>query len=146
AVEQGMQPAQCSSTAARSRRRRVGARPPRTYPAAAAAARQGGGRRRDALYWRLPRMTWMDERGPWSGAPSASIAGDGARADGSLAGGRYRLLGPLGAGGMGDVFEAHDRELDTVVALKRLRRVSPDGEARFKREFRALADIEHPNL
>jgi serine/threonine protein kinase/predicted ATPase len=63
-----------------------------------------------------------------------------------LAGGRYRLRAALGAGGGGDVFEAEDRDSGAVVALKILRGLSTDREYGFKREFRALADIEHPNL
>jgi serine/threonine protein kinase/predicted ATPase len=63
-----------------------------------------------------------------------------------LAGGRYRLRAALGSGGGGDVFEAEDRDSGAVVALKVLRGLSPERESGFKREFRALADIEHPNL
>ena len=63
-----------------------------------------------------------------------------------LAGGRYRLRAPLGSGGGGDVFEAEDRDSGAVVALKVLRGLSPERESGFKREFRALADVAHPNL
>lgn len=47
---------------------------------------------------------------------------------------------------MGAVYLAHDRERDKRVALKTLRRVDASGIYRFKREFRALADLRHPNL
>ncbi|MEZ4328008.1 MAG: protein kinase [Polyangiales bacterium] len=59
---------------------------------------------------------------------------------------RFEILRPLGAGGMGAVYEAFDRVRRERVALKTIRR--SDGEAiyRMKREFRALADLEHPNL
>jgi hypothetical protein len=59
---------------------------------------------------------------------------------------RFRVIRRIGAGGMGVVYEAHDRERDAVVALKTLRHFKPDALLRFKNEFRALADIQHPNL
>ena len=59
--------------------------------------------------------------------------------------GSYQLGNRLGGGGMGEVFEA--RRLDgQEVALKTLTEVSATNLYRFKREFRALADVEHPNL
>src|SRR4051812_26190628 len=59
---------------------------------------------------------------------------------------RFEIVRELGAGGMGVVFEAHDLRRGTRVALKRLRRLSPDALLRFKTEFRALQDLRHPNL
>src|SRR4029079_2327711 len=60
---------------------------------------------------------------------------------------RFHVLRKLGAGGMGVVYEALDRETDTRVALKTLRTFKPDAILRFKNsEFRALQDIQHPNL
>ncbi len=47
---------------------------------------------------------------------------------------------------MGVVYEAFDREQQTRVALKTLRRMTPDALFQFKHEFRALQDVEHPNL
>src|SRR5262245_38866003 len=47
---------------------------------------------------------------------------------------------------MGAVFEVHDREREARVALKLLARVDAAGLYRFKREFRAFADLSHPNL
>jgi serine/threonine protein kinase len=59
---------------------------------------------------------------------------------------RYRLLRRIGAGGMGEVFEAFDRALHRRVALKLLKQTRADALPRFKTEFRALHDLEHPNL
>src|SRR6267378_5385068 len=61
-------------------------------------------------------------------------------------GGRFELRGTLGAGGAGVVYRAFDHQLQREVALKLLRRASGRDLYRFKREFRALADIVHPNL
>lgn len=47
---------------------------------------------------------------------------------------------------MGIVYEAHDRQRNMRVALKTLRRVDPSNLYRFKREFRALSDLSHPNI
>ncbi|HZJ62353.1 MAG TPA: serine/threonine-protein kinase, partial [Kofleriaceae bacterium] len=59
---------------------------------------------------------------------------------------RFTIVRRLGAGGMGTVYEAHDRERDTRVALKMLRHLAPENLIRFKREFRALQNLHHPNL
>ncbi|MDQ3301328.1 MAG: protein kinase, partial [Myxococcota bacterium] len=59
---------------------------------------------------------------------------------------RFEVRGTLGAGGAGIVYRAFDRQLQREVALKLLRQASGRDLYRFKREFRALADIVHPNL
>ena len=61
-------------------------------------------------------------------------------------GGRFEVRGTLGAGGAGVVYRAFDRQLQREVAIKLLRQASGRDLYRFKREFRALADIVHPNL
>ncbi|RLB50215.1 MAG: hypothetical protein DRJ42_19340 [Deltaproteobacteria bacterium] len=59
---------------------------------------------------------------------------------------RYEIVKRLGGGGFGVVYEAFDRERETAVALKYLNSINPDTLFRFKREFRSLAGISHPNL
>src|SRR3954467_13793553 len=63
--------------------------------------------------------------------------------------GRYRLLAPLGAGGMGEVWRAHDANLERDVAIKLLaaNALSDDAtRARFRREALVLASISHPGV
>jgi len=59
---------------------------------------------------------------------------------------RFRVIRRLGQGGMGVVHLVHDRLRGADVALKSLSRVEPAGLYRFKREFRAVSGIVHPNL
>jgi hypothetical protein len=58
----------------------------------------------------------------------------------------YMLDRKLGAGGMGEVFAARHVQTHQVVALKFLSGSRPRQIYRFKREFRAIADLTHPNL
>jgi eukaryotic-like serine/threonine-protein kinase len=63
--------------------------------------------------------------------------------------GRFEILGPLGAGAMGDVYRARDPQLAREVAIKVLPAASsrdPDRQRRFEREARAAAALNHPNV
>ena len=63
--------------------------------------------------------------------------------------GKYRVLEPLGRGGMARVYRAYHAQLDRYVAIKVLRSDLVEEEeflARFKREARAAAALRHPNI
>ncbi len=61
--------------------------------------------------------------------------------------GRFRVLSPLGAGGMSVVYGAYDERLDRRVAVKLLKGGgSPDSQARLLREAQAMARLSHPNV
>ncbi len=84
---------------------------------------------------------------PRPAAPAAEEAVPPPEA-GDVVGG-YRILGRLGAGGMGQVFRARDNNLERDVALKRLhpKLISqPRAMSRFRREARLLAAVHHPNI
>ncbi len=59
---------------------------------------------------------------------------------------RFLIQKRLGAGAFGVVYEAYDRRENALVALKVLRLAEADALYRFKKDFRSLADIRHPNL
>lgn len=85
-----------------------------------------------------------------TGPLSSSEALDGAQfIPGTLLAGRYRIVGLLGRGGMGEVYRADDLKLGQAVALKFLpidltRR--PDRLARFHQEVRLARQVSHPNV
>ena len=63
--------------------------------------------------------------------------------------GNFEIIAPLGAGGMGEVYRARDKRLDRDVALKILPEAvarDPDRTARFAREARTLAALNHPHI
>jgi serine/threonine protein kinase len=63
--------------------------------------------------------------------------------------GHYEILAPIGAGGMGEVYKARDTKLDREVAIKVLPpglASDPERLARFEREAKVLASLNHPNI
>src|SRR5215469_15584974 len=63
--------------------------------------------------------------------------------------GPYEILAPIGAGGMGEVYRARDTKLDRDVAIKVLPSAlaqDPERLARFEREAKVLAALNHPNI
>ena len=139
---------------------------------ALAAPNTGTSRRQNTLEWAGAPPT--DEASPQSepaqglpppaapiqrtsGIPSAPPPSDAgivelAAADPPRPGGmvgRYRLLRLVGRGGMGDVYAAHDPELDRNIAIKIMRADTYPDEieaARMMREAQSIARLSHPNL
>ena len=63
--------------------------------------------------------------------------------------GSYEILAPIGAGGMGEVYRAKDTKLEREVAIKVLPPAvaqDPERLARFEREAKVLASLNHPTL
>src|SRR5271166_2330359 len=63
--------------------------------------------------------------------------------------GPYEILAPLGAGGMGEVYQARDSRLDRLVAIKILPAHlsdDPTRRQRFEREAKAISGLNHPNI
>jgi serine/threonine protein kinase len=63
--------------------------------------------------------------------------------------GPYEILAPIGSGGMGEVYQAHDAKLGRDVAIKVLPEAfahDPDRLSRFQREAKMLASLNHPNI
>jgi serine/threonine protein kinase/tetratricopeptide (TPR) repeat protein len=62
--------------------------------------------------------------------------------------GHYEIIAPIGAGGMGEVYRARDKNLDRIVALKILSTTETSGQAlrRFIQEAKAASALNHPNI
>src|SRR5207245_8929270 len=63
--------------------------------------------------------------------------------------GLYEILSAIGAGGMGEVYQAHDTKLGRDVAIKVLPEAfahDPERLSRFQREAKMLASLNHPNI
>jgi serine/threonine protein kinase len=63
--------------------------------------------------------------------------------------GRYEVLSPAGAGGMGEVYKARDTRLDRIVAIKILPGISQENASlrqRFEREAKAISSLNHANI
>jgi serine/threonine protein kinase len=92
---------------------------------------------------RLLERIWPRRRGP-----AVAIVAPPPIAPGSSVG-PFQLLEPIGAGGMGTVYKAHDTQLNRVVAIKFLahqRCRNPHFVDRFQREVRAASSLNHPNI
>ena len=81
-------------------------------------------------------------------SPSATSAEEGRFPAGSVLAGRYRILGLIGRGGMGEVYRAYDLILSQAVALKFLgpANLSEDALMRFRNEVRVARQVSHPNV
>jgi serine/threonine protein kinase/Tol biopolymer transport system component len=82
------------------------------------------------------------DRSPWETLGREGIA------EGSQLG-PFRILGQIGAGGMGEVYRAQDTRLNRIVAIKVLPAdlsQHPDARARLEREARAVSSLNHPHI
>jgi hypothetical protein len=103
----------------------------------------------DALAARIREYAGRSTAGASETPPFESGAAAAGLADGLRGHPRYRVLGLLGAGGMGTVFRAVQTSLDRVVAIKVLHRHltgRPGFAERFAGEVKALARLNHPNV
>lgn len=89
-------------------------------------------------------------RNPWSEAPAAAARGSSAGLRiGDVIADRYEILKQLGEGGMGTVYQALDRELDRIIALKIIRAdlaANASTLRRFKQEILLARQITHKNV
>jgi serine/threonine-protein kinase len=82
------------------------------------------------------------------GKPSSSAPEEGRFPAGTVLAGRYRILGLLGHGGMGEVYKAFDLILNQTVALKFLApgHINEAALVRFRNEVRIARQVSHPNV
>lgn len=95
----------------------------------------------------LDRPAWDGDIGPIVVNASAALLIPGSLVGRTL--GSYEVLSPLGAGGMGEVYLAHDARLRRNVAIKLLSKkhgFDPERVRRFEREARAASALNHPNI
>jgi serine/threonine protein kinase len=80
---------------------------------------------------------------------AAVVLEDGVSLEAGRQLGPYRIECPIGAGGMGEVYQARDTRLNRTVAIKVLPRAladDPQFRARFEREAQSVAALAHPNI
>jgi serine/threonine protein kinase/dipeptidyl aminopeptidase/acylaminoacyl peptidase len=106
----------------------------------------------EVLRQEVESLLAADERAKSFLESPAVVRGDDARVTRSLEGeriGPYQLASRIGAGGMGEVYQARDTTLNRLVAIKVLLPAianDPDRLARFRREAQVLASLNHPHI
>ena len=88
-------------------------------------------------------------KSPRSGSPGSGFGYEARYVPGATLADRYRIVSPLGKGGMGEVYRAEDMKLGQTVALKFLPQSvakNPDALSQFTREVRLTRQISHPNV
>ena len=100
-----------------------------------------------ARWWVVTLIPWLTRRAPGARFNDPPSAGAQCLEPGAQLG-HYEILRPLGAGGMGEVYQAHDSRLQREVAVKVLRSAPQDASrrARVWREARAAARVNHPGV
>ena len=106
----------------------------------------------EALRLEVESLLASDERAKSFLESPAVVVGDDTRVTRSLEGqriGPYQIASRIGAGGMGEVYQARDTTLNRKVAIKVLLPAvanDPDRLARFRREAQVLASLNHPHI